>query len=160
MDAGPNNTWRRTARRLIAGVVLGAGVLGATSPAASAATTASFSNGVLSAFGDSADNSIAISRGLAARGVGRGTRVGLLMPNRAEWLATAFGVWRCGGVLVPLSTLARPRELGHFLESADVALLPRIQRGMRSAGFAGAYLSNEETLVANFHRALDAMMGV
>ena len=50
-------------------------------------------------------------------------------------------------------------DLGPVL-GADVALLPRIQRGMRSAGFAGAYLSNEETLVANFHRALDAMMGV
>src|SRR5215475_14652215 len=59
------------------------------------------------------DDSTAIGRGLAARGVGRGTRVGLLMPNRAEWIATAFGVWRCGGILVPLSTLARPRELGH-----------------------------------------------
>src|SRR5262249_24989080 len=43
------------------------------------------------------DESVAIGRGLAALGVGRGTRVGLLMPNRAEWLATAFGVWRCGG---------------------------------------------------------------
>jgi acyl-CoA synthetase (AMP-forming)/AMP-acid ligase II len=77
------------------------------------------------------DDSIAIARGLAARGVGRGTRVGLLMPNRAEWLAAAFGVWRCGGVLVPLSTLARPRELGHFLESADVALLLAVRRFLR-----------------------------
>jgi nitrite reductase/ring-hydroxylating ferredoxin subunit len=48
-------------------------------------------------------------------------------------------------------------DLGPVL-GADVALLPRIQRGMRSSGFAGAYLSSEESLVANFHRALDAMM--
>jgi acyl-CoA synthetase (AMP-forming)/AMP-acid ligase II len=41
------------------------------------------------------DDSIAIGRGLAARGVGRGTRVALLMPNRADRLAAAFGVWRC-----------------------------------------------------------------
>lgn len=75
--------------------------------------------------------SLAIGRGLAARGVGRGTRVGLLMPNRAEWLATAFGVWRCGGVLVPLSTLARPRELAHFLRSADVTLLLAARRFLR-----------------------------
>ena len=77
------------------------------------------------------DDSIAIGRGLAARGVGRGTRVALLMPNRAEWLATAFGVWRCGGILVPLSTLARPRELAHFLRSADVALLVAVRRFLR-----------------------------
>ncbi len=77
------------------------------------------------------DDSIAIGRGLAARGVGRGTRVGLLMPNRGEWIATAFGVWRCGGILVPLSTLARPRELGHYLRSADVALLLAVRRFLR-----------------------------
>jgi len=77
------------------------------------------------------DDSIAIARGLASRGVGRGTRVALLMPNRAEWLATAFGVWRCGGILVPLSTLARPRELAHFLRSADVALLVAVRRFLR-----------------------------
>ena len=77
------------------------------------------------------DDSIAIGRGLAARGVGRGTRIGLLMPNRAEWLATAFGVWRCGGILVPLSTLARPREIGHCLRSADIALLLAVRRFLR-----------------------------
>src|SRR5262245_24592043 len=77
------------------------------------------------------DDSVAIGRGLAALGVGRGTRVGLLMPNRAEWLATALGVWRCGGVLVPLSTLARPREIGHCLRSADVALLIAVRRFLR-----------------------------
>jgi len=77
------------------------------------------------------DDSRAIARGLAARGVGRGARVGLLMPNRAEWLAAAFGVWRCGGILVPLSTLARPRELAHFLRSADVALLVAVRRFLR-----------------------------
>jgi acyl-CoA synthetase (AMP-forming)/AMP-acid ligase II len=77
------------------------------------------------------DDSIAIARGLAARGVGHGTRVALLMPNRAEWLATAFGVWRCGGVLVPLSTLARPRELAHCLRSAHVAVLIAVRRFLR-----------------------------
>src|SRR5215468_8186222 len=77
------------------------------------------------------DDSIAIGRGLAARGVGRGTRVGLLMPNRAEWIAAAFGVWRCGGILVPLSTLARPRELAHCLRSADVTVLVSVRRFLR-----------------------------
>src|SRR5262245_14108493 len=60
---------------------------------------------------------------LAARGVGRGTHVGLLLPNWPEWLAVAFAVWRCGGVLVPLNTLYRPRELGHALSLATVSVL-------------------------------------
>src|SRR5262245_7262272 len=80
---------------------------------------------------DLRDDSTAIARGLIARGVGRGTRVGLLMPNRAEWIATALAVWRCGGILVPLSTLATRRELAHCLRSADVALLLAVRRFLR-----------------------------
>jgi fatty-acyl-CoA synthase len=49
--------------------------------------------------------------------------VGLLAPNWPEWIAIAFAVWRVGGVLVPLSTLYRPRELHHALTLADVELL-------------------------------------
>ena len=43
---------RRTARRLLAGAVLSAGVLAAASVPANAATTATFSAGELSVFGD------------------------------------------------------------------------------------------------------------
>jgi len=72
-----------------------------------------------------------IGRALAARGVGKGTRVGLLMPNRPDWIATALGVWRCGGVLVPLSTLARPPELAHCLRHADVNVLVAVPNFLR-----------------------------
>jgi acyl-CoA synthetase (AMP-forming)/AMP-acid ligase II len=61
-----------------------------------------------------------VAGGLAARGVGRGSHVGLLAPNWPEWVAIAFAVWRLGGVLVPLSTLHQPRELHHALTLADV----------------------------------------
>jgi fatty-acyl-CoA synthase len=108
-------------------------------------------------------DSIAIARGLAARGVGRGTRVGLLMPNRAEWLATAFGVWRCGGVLVPLSTLARPRELAHFLRSADVSLLLSVRRFLRhdyEAILDEAASGAGRGTVPSFHAALPALREV
>lgn len=64
-----------------------------------------------------------VAAGLAARGVGPGTHVGLLAPNWPEWLVVAFAVWRRGGVLVPVSTLYRPRELHHALALADVELL-------------------------------------
>ena len=65
----------------------------------------------------------AVSAGLSARGVKPGSHVGLLAPNWPEWIVLAFAVWRCGGVLVPLSTLYRPRELHHGLARADVELL-------------------------------------
>ena len=59
--------WRRAARRLLAGTVLAAGVVAGTAMPASAATTGTFSSGVLTVSGDGADNSIVISRDAAGR---------------------------------------------------------------------------------------------
>lgn len=42
---------------------------------------------------------------------------------------------------------------------ADVDLLPGLQRGMRSEGFRGLYLSRGEGCIANMHAALDAYLG-
>jgi Ca2+-binding RTX toxin-like protein len=67
MNASRNNGWRRAARRLVAGTVLAAGVLAGTSVPANAATTATFSSGVLTVFGDSANNSITVSRDAAGK---------------------------------------------------------------------------------------------
>src|SRR5262245_29153612 len=72
-----------------------------------------------------------VARALAARGVGKGTHVGVILPNVPEWLAVAFGVWRCGATLVPISTLYRPRELHHALRLADVHLLIAVRSFLR-----------------------------
>jgi acyl-CoA synthetase (AMP-forming)/AMP-acid ligase II len=82
-------------------------------------------------FEDLASLADRVAAALAARGVRRGTHVGLLLPNWPEWLAVAFGVWRCGGVLVPLNTLYRPRELGHALAHAEVSLLIGVRGFLR-----------------------------
>jgi acyl-CoA synthetase (AMP-forming)/AMP-acid ligase II len=82
-------------------------------------------------FAGLAARAAAVGRALAARGVGKGTRVGLLLPNSPAWLAIAFGVWQCGGVLVPVNTLYRPRELAHALRSGAVALLVAVRRFLR-----------------------------
>src|SRR4051794_41327535 len=65
MTARRSKQRRRTARRVLAGTVLAAGALAGASASAQAATTASFGSGVLTATGDSADNSIVISRDAA-----------------------------------------------------------------------------------------------
>jgi Ca2+-binding RTX toxin-like protein len=56
---------RRTARRLLVGIVAGAGVFAAMAVPASAAVTATFNSGVLSVFGDSLNNTITVSRNAA-----------------------------------------------------------------------------------------------
>jgi Ca2+-binding RTX toxin-like protein len=56
---------RRRTRRLFAGIVISSAFFGAASQPANAAVTASFSNGALTVFGDSLDNSITINRNAA-----------------------------------------------------------------------------------------------
>jgi Ca2+-binding RTX toxin-like protein len=58
---------RRTARRLLASGALAVGLFAASSVPASAATTATFSAGTLSVFGDSAANTLTISRDAAGK---------------------------------------------------------------------------------------------
>jgi Ca2+-binding RTX toxin-like protein len=67
MHARPHNNRRRPARRLLAATALAAGALAGAAVPASAATSATFSNGELTVTGDSADNSIVISRDAAGR---------------------------------------------------------------------------------------------
>src|SRR5690349_20360951 len=59
--------WSRARRRLLFGTVLGAGALFGLSQTASAATTASFSNGTLTVFGDTQNNNIQVSRNAAGQ---------------------------------------------------------------------------------------------
>jgi fatty-acyl-CoA synthase len=60
------------------------------------------------------------ARRLIGVGVNKGSRVGFLCPNRAEWLPIAFGILRTGGVLVPFSTLWKRDEMAYALKHADV----------------------------------------
>src|ERR1700758_2860032 len=66
-------------------------------------------------------------------GVGKGTRVGLIMPNGARWVQVAIALTRIGAVLVPLSTLLRAGELVAQLRTASVQFLISVEefRGHR-----------------------------
>src|SRR5690349_1173606 len=67
-------------------------------------------------------------------GYGPGAHIGLLAGNGPQWLAVAFGVWRTGATLVPLSTFVTARELGGLLDHADVGALV-VQPRLRSHDF-------------------------
>lgn len=69
--------------------------------------------------------------GLAATGVNKGTHVGILLPNSADWLIAAWASWRLGAVVVALNTLWTARELELALRTADVHILVAATRFLR-----------------------------
>src|SRR5246127_3196591 len=66
---------------------------------------------------------IDLAAALVEAGVGKGTRVGLIMPNGVRWVKVAVALTRIGAVLVPLSTLLAADELVAQLRVASVQFL-------------------------------------
>ncbi|MGI8757012.1 MAG: class I adenylate-forming enzyme family protein [Acidimicrobiales bacterium] len=64
---------------------------------------------------------MAVAAGLIGCGVGHSTRVGILMGNRPEAVASLFGIALAGGVAVPISTFSTPTELRDLLARSAVA---------------------------------------
>ena len=69
------------------------------------------------------ERSARLARTLLADGAGKGTHVGILMPNGADWLAAFFAVARIGAVAVPINTFYQVKELAWTLRHADVSAL-------------------------------------
>jgi fatty-acyl-CoA synthase len=69
------------------------------------------------------ERSVQVSRALLALGVGKDSRVGVMMTNRPEWIAAVFGVGLAGGVAVLLSTFSTPPELEYLLQASGVSVL-------------------------------------
>src|SRR6185437_10656856 len=61
--------------------------------------------------------------GLHERGVRRGDRVALLLPNRPAFVAAYHGALRLGAVVVPLNTLSTEREVGERVADAGARIL-------------------------------------
>ncbi|NML52517.1 long-chain fatty acid--CoA ligase [Streptomyces sp. R302] len=60
---------------------------------------------------------------LGARGVRRGDRVGVMLPNMTEFPALYYGVLRAGAVVVPMNPLLKAREIAHYLQDSGAKLL-------------------------------------
>ena len=66
---------------------------------------------------------VEIAKALIAGGLAKGERVGVLMTNRAEFLAALFGIALAGGVAAPLSTFSTPSELEHLVTTSACSIL-------------------------------------
>jgi long-chain acyl-CoA synthetase len=64
----------------------------------------------------------ALAVGLQRLGARRGTRVALCLPNSPALIASFYGVWRAGGVVVPLNPMVREGELRQQLSDSGASL--------------------------------------
>lgn len=69
------------------------------------------------------ERAMAVARALIAHGIRRGDRVGLLMPNSAEFLDVVFGAAYVGAVAVPINSRFRRAELRHVVPDSGSQLL-------------------------------------
>jgi acyl-CoA synthetase (AMP-forming)/AMP-acid ligase II len=67
-----------------------------------------------------------VARALISRGVVAGDRIAVWAPNCWQWVVTAFGIWDCGGVVVPLSTRGKGIETAEVLRRTGCRVLVAI----------------------------------
>ncbi|MFE7741251.1 class I adenylate-forming enzyme family protein [Nocardia sp. NPDC057455] len=94
-----------------------------------------------------------VARALRACGIGKDSRVGVLMTNRPEWLSAVFGVSLAGGVAVALSTFSSPTELDHLLRLSGVSVL-LFERTVANKDFAAVLTGLEPAIRAGAPGAL------
>jgi acyl-CoA synthetase (AMP-forming)/AMP-acid ligase II len=74
-------------------------------------------------FADAEARSARAARWLLARGVGKGTRVGLFFTSDDEWVVWWFAATRIGALAAPMSTLYTPAEIAKVLRLGDIEVL-------------------------------------
>lgn len=62
-----------------------------------------------------------LARGLIARGVGKGTRVGFIFGNGPSFALMLAAIVRCGAVAIPISTFIKADELVRVLRQSDIS---------------------------------------
>ena len=69
------------------------------------------------------DRSARLATLLREKGIERGDRVGVMLPNVPEFPVAYYGVLRAGGIVVPMNVLLKEREIAFYLEDSGAKLL-------------------------------------
>ncbi|MDQ2787937.1 MAG: long-chain fatty acid--CoA ligase [Chloroflexota bacterium] len=63
------------------------------------------------------------ANGLAARGIGHGDRVAIMLPNLPQFVIAYYAVQRVGGAVVPINVLYKAEEIAYVLNDSEAAAL-------------------------------------
>jgi fatty-acyl-CoA synthase len=82
------------------------------------------------------DQTSEAARGLMARGVRKGARVGIWAPNRSEWVVIQYATARIGAILVNINPAYKSTELEYVLNQSGISLL-LLSRMFRTSDYVG-----------------------
>jgi len=82
------------------------------------------------------DQTTRAARGLMARGVQKGDRVGIWAPNRSEWVVIQYATARIGAILVNINPAYKSTELEYVLNQSGISLL-LLSRAFRTSDYVG-----------------------
>jgi acyl-coenzyme A synthetase/AMP-(fatty) acid ligase len=115
-------------------------------------------------FGELIACSAGLSGAFAARGVGRGDVVMMLVGNRVEWVLSMLACWRMGAVALPCSTQLRRHDLELRVAAAnpvlcvgEEALLPNLPDGVPTMDMAEIATVLDEDRPQETPAAVEAM---
>ncbi len=110
-------------------------------------------------FGELARRSNAFANALRARGVRRGDRVALLLPQSFETAIAHIAIYKLGAIAVPLALLFGVEALEYRLQTAGVRAIVTNPAGFAKIGQIGRRLTELETVIVvegagrdDFHR--------
>jgi len=69
------------------------------------------------------DAALALASGFQSAGFKNGTRAAIIMTNQSKWLISAYAIFYCGGVLVPLDYKLTPADQMKLLEHSSAEFL-------------------------------------
>ena len=110
-------------------------------------------------YGDLDDRSARLATLLHERGLERGDRVGVMLPNVLEFPVLYYGVLRAGGIAVPMNVLLKRREIEFYLGDSGAKLL-LAWHGFAEEARAGAEAAGAELIEVEpeaFAATLDAL---
>lgn len=102
------------------------------------------------------EHSVDVARALLACGAGKGTRVGVLMTNRLEFLSSVFGIALAGGVATTMGTFSTAVELEVLLQKSGCSVL-LLERKVLKKDFAAMLAELEPGIAMGTPGHLDSL---
>lgn len=82
-----------------------------------------FEAGIVLSYRDLAEKTRSLAAGLAARGIGFGDRVGVMLPNIPAFPLTWLALARIGAIMVPVNVRYTPREVAYVLTDSGAGTI-------------------------------------